>query len=781
MSRTDSTSWKVRRLLAMSPTEIVLRAAHRLLQRRGRARGPVAQRELVAPESVLGRRVAAGEAGAFVDGELESGRGRLLRGARDRASLARGLERLGVEPGETVRAAEAVLAGTLNAFGRTTVEVGPDPDWHADPVTGGRWPLVHWTVLDFRSERRLGDPRYVWEVNRHHHLVTLARAYALTGEARFAERVWRDMLSWVGSNPPLFGINWTSPLEVAIRLMSWTMAVDIVGHDGARDGDSAVLAASVSLQARHLSDNLSVYASSRNNHLIGEAVGLMAVGAKFPFLRGSSRWARRGKAILERELIAQVSADGVTREQAFQYETFVLEFALLGAAAAAALGTSLAPESVATIGRMSHFLGVVAGDSGAVPDVGDGDGGRAYELSSRAGRQAVGAAAAAALVTGGEVPGAAVGEDLEAAVWLFGADEALRAAPGPSGGGRREDGTASSFFPDGGYFVPAAGGHRGVIDCGPLGYLSIAAHGHADCLSLVTAHGGRWVLVDPGTCCYHRDRVWRDHFRGTAAHNTVTVDGLSQSEMLGPFMWGRRAKAEQLAWVSNAWFDYFEGAHDGYVRRAGVRHRRSVLFGKRGYWLVVDRLEGRGRHRVGATFQLAEGFVARGAPGGRRTGRLALEGPGPSTVEFAFWLPDGMGVELVEGRESPPAGWVSPAFGERRPAPAVMAEGVLELPVTLLFAIVCGGGEVQVRVDRAADVQAGGAAFEIAFPEGRDVVFAGDLEARGAGRGTWEFSGTVGFIAERAGRTVALGNGVRRWTRDGEDVAYERAADLLSD
>ena len=84
-----------------------------------------------------------------------------------------------------------------------------------------------------------------------------------------------------------------------------------------------------------------------------------------------------------------------------------------------------------------------------------------------------------------------------------------------------------------------------VMDAGPLGYLSIAAHGHADCLAFTLAVAGRAILIDPGTYCYHSEPEWRDYFRGTAAHNTVRVDGCDQSEIGGAFMW--LSLVEQIA------------------------------------------------------------------------------------------------------------------------------------------------------------------------------------------------------------------------------------------
>ncbi|MCK4409303.1 MAG: heparinase II/III-family protein, partial [Candidatus Eisenbacteria sp.] len=271
--------------------------------------------------------------------------------------------------------------------------------------------------------------------------------------------------------------------------------------------------------------------------------------------------------------------------------------------------------------------------------------------------------------------------------------------------------------------------------------------------------------------CYHRDALWRDHFRSTPAHNTVTVDGLNQSKMLGPFMWGRRARAEQIAWATTARFDYFEGAHDGYARVSGVRHRRSVLFGKRGYWLVVDHLEGEGRHRISATFQLARGF-SRGPGCG-----LAFASDDGRAVEFRTWLPGGMTTEILEGVDAPPRGWVSDGFGQKDAAPAVVAGGVVELPVTLLTAVIPFDGENAVAIDCLTGEWNGGAIFEITFPEGRDRVLLG---APGAALPDERFSGTLGFAAERESGRETVGLDVTEWTKAGSDVIHEPVVNILS-
>ena len=118
-----------------------------------------------------------------------------------------------------------------------------------------------------------------------------------------------------------------------------------------------------------------------------------------------------------------------------------------------------------------------------------------------------------------------------------------------------------------------------MVDCGPLGYLGIADHGHADALAITLSVAGEECLVDPGTWSYSQAPAWRDYFRGTSAHNTVRVDGVDQSVSGGRFMWLRKAQA-RIDRMPRSPGDFdFRGSHDGYLRLDDpVRHRRSVRF-----------------------------------------------------------------------------------------------------------------------------------------------------------------------------------------------------------
>ena len=102
-------------------------------------------------------------------------------------------------------------------------------------------------------------------------------------------------------------------------------------------------------------------------------------------------------------------------------------------------------------------------------------------------------------------------------------------------------------------------------DGGPHGYLSIAAHAHADALSVEVRYAGIDILADPGTYCYHGEREWRSYFRSTIAHNTAELDGRSQSSERGPFMWARHAQAREVEVIDDGDIARWTAEHSGYA------------------------------------------------------------------------------------------------------------------------------------------------------------------------------------------------------------------------
>jgi hypothetical protein len=598
-------------------------------------------------------------------------------------------------PAAYVAAADRLLAGVLRVFD-IEYRYTDTPAWNADPKTGRVAPLDFGKALDYRNEARVGDIKYLWEPNRHLHLVTIAQAYRLTGDARYLTGLQRLLDSWIDQCPYLRGPNWTSSLELGIRLINWSLAWQLIGGADSplfrsesgrtfRDRWSRAVFQHMHFIAGHFSRF-----SSANNHLIGEAAGLYVGATTWPLWPQAARWRRQARAELLREAHKQHTPDGVNREQAISYQQFVLDFLLLAGLAGRHNADEFPSGYWARLEKMCEFLGGVMDVRGNVPMIGDADDGYAVTLAPTADFCPYRSLLATAAVLFARPAFKAKARQFDdKSHWLLGdvgagAFAALDSTPA----------ALPRAFPQGGYYVLGVdldkpSEVRVVVDAGPLGYQRIAAHGHADALAFTLSIGGVEFLIDPGTYVYHTQRDWRDYFRSTAAHNTVRIDGQDQSVIGGSFMWLQHAHARCIAWEPGMTHDRFTGWHDGYRRLLDpLRHERELVFDKAARVLrVTDSMECRARHTVEQCWHFAEdvdvtvagdGAVVAQAAG--QQVRLATRGTHPVTVE------------MYRGQTSPKRGWVSRRFGHKQVATTVVWRSEINGTSRMETAIECSRG-----------------------------------------------------------------------------------------
>jgi len=502
--------------------------------------------------------------------------------------------------------ADQVMSDELSFFDRKQQFLGDPIDWHAD-WSAERHAAVKLSVLtDYRDFDRVGDCKLVWEPNRHHQLVVLARAYQVTGELRYAQKVVAVILNWIDANPVGYGMNWKSPLELGIRLINWVWALDYIRNAGVMDDDAwsrivdSIYVAQWDVQ-RHFSEG-----SSANNHLIGEAAGVFISTAFLPELPSSAEWHEASRAILENEILNQSFEDGCTREHAFGYQFFVLQFLSLSVLVAEKIGRPLSGAFTERMQTMYEFLADVSADTGSQPNMGDADNGYVLDLGELPDQADALLSVAAQIFGNDDFRGVGFSET---AYWLFGKTAVKE-------GGAKKN-LRSRAYEASGYYVlrsddaEVSADQRVsmVFDCAELGYGSIAAHGHADCLSFTLNIGDHEFLVDPGTYDYFSFPEWRQYFRKTEAHNTVVVDGECQSVSLGPFLWGNRANAKLLQWSDDAGQVLVSGQHDGYHRLEDpVTHTRSVALSKSdGSIVISDIFSCQKAHQVCRHFHVAAG------------------------------------------------------------------------------------------------------------------------------------------------------------------------------
>lgn len=514
--------------------------------------------------------------------------------------------------------------------------LGPErTDWHVDPVTGAPWPRGAWPSL-----RRLGrDPR----ATLARHRLQAQQLGALAGDPAALD----DVRSWIDENPPPMGLGWSSGLEVACRVVSLLRIADALR--GALDDElAAALRGALHAHGRYLARHPSLH-SSANNHRVAEAAALALLGTTD--LPDAARWARAGAEALREALPALVLPDGGGAEMAVRYQAFAMEWALV-ARCCAPLGDTLDERLAAGAAHLSALLD----PGGHAPAIGDDDGGvvLAQARDDRYVRSIAG------------LTGALLGRP-EAVPPGWRPDLRARLLGAPPFEGRAAP--ASRSFPVGGLTVLRSDRLHVVVDHGPLGWPALAAHGHADALALWVSVDGEPLLVGCGTFGYLGTGGWRRWLRGTGAHHTVLVGGLDSSRQDDdPFLWRSRARCTLESVTLGTSGGEVRARHDGYLRRLGVVHCRTVrVDGAR--LEVHDTLEGQGRQRVALPFHLPPGAVARAdGSGWDLDGRARLTAALPGDVVQRG--PD----------EAPGPGVVAPRPGERVSAPALWLSGAVELP-----------------------------------------------------------------------------------------------------
>ncbi len=610
--------------------------------------------------------------------------------------------------------ADELCAHRFRIFAYPPVNGGPQIAWRSDLVHGIASGLEHWSRIAYLDFSKVGDSKVVWEPNRHQHLVTLAQAYFVTGEERYAEECLRQFSDWLRDNPHPRGINWASSLEVAFRAWSWLWVLHLLLPSRALTGEFiAQLLFSIRQHANHIAANLSTYFSP-NTHLLGEGFALFSVGLVLPELQGGQAWAGDGRQILLAEIDKQVFSDGIHREQSTYYHRYAVEFFLSAAILAEQNGCPFPEHYHSRLKEMVAALAARSCPTGLDPIIGDADGGRVLALAPFDPRDLRPIIGLAATFYGLPEYANCLRNLPEEAFWLLGGERALarfKSLPKPSPAA-----ISRAFAASGQVLMHAAKGsheRKLLFDAGPQGMLA-CGHGHADALSIVCAADGQEWLVDPGTFSYTGSAAWRDFFRSTRAHNTLVVDGRDQADAVDVFKW-RNAPAVKLEqFITSPELDFACGSHTGYSRFGqAVCHRRSLLFVKPDYWVVCDDVEGTGEHDLEFFFHFHPGCeVAASTSGWVAEGktRFALLAAG---LPVAWELVSGRGPDAPGGIQ----GWYSRDYGHKQPAPVAVARARVKLPAQFYWLLL---PDPQPGCDFRYLGNGGG--VEVTFPRTRDRV-----------------------------------------------------------
>ncbi len=310
-------------------------------------------------------------------------------------------------------------------------------DWQLDWKSGARWSEGVW-YRDIRYGDRPGaDVKVPWELARMQHLPQLALAFRGTrsparqaAEGEPCRREFRNqVLDFVATNPPRFGVNWTLAMDVAIRVANWLVSWDLFRSYGATFDPEfeAVFARSVYEHARHVATNLEWNPHLVGNHYLANLVGLLFAAAYLERTRETDAWLALAVQELVKECAHQFCGDGSNFEASVPYHRLSGEMAAYATALVlglppgkrAALGeydlrafrsrpglergpialfdvaglpdpSPFPPEHFERLERMAEFAVHATRPDGRLVQVGDNDGGRFLRLEPPAGSEGEG-------------------------------------------------------------------------------------------------------------------------------------------------------------------------------------------------------------------------------------------------------------------------------------------------------------------------------------------------------------------------------------------------------
>ncbi|MEW6428827.1 MAG: alginate lyase family protein [Thermodesulfobacteriota bacterium] len=658
--------WYRNRLARMSPAEVLYRVAHKLAEQRDRKR--FRKQPPSCPygaETVLSPRLFGLQ-------------------PLDRQGLRAHLERCG---GKLIAMADAALANRIDVFG-IVHDFGDTIDYHLDVKTGRRWPLRFWAEVNIRDGFTVGGPKFVWETNRLYGLVPLGLAWRLTGEERYSGKIFSTLAEWLAANPYPHGVNWTSGIELGIRVANLLWAVSALEGRGIADEETELVNRFVWLHGRHLFRYPSKY-SSNNNHAIAEAFALFLIGVHFPGFVEAEKWLAFGRQVLDREGQRQILADGGSYEYTTTYLSFVFDFFLLYKLVCERNELPCAPGIDARLQRSCELIHALMDANGHVPNIGDQDSAVLvnFGMDNLTNFESI-------LNTGSALyrrPEFRRPSFPDMKTLLLLGDRAVVDPVTEVDASRGE--ARSRLFKESGLAVirdEFAG--REIVFTGnatPLGMPPLHAHGHLDALAVTLSAAGLEILVDPGTYLYHSGGVWRRYFRSTAAHNTIRINGADLTDQVADFMFGKpyritehslREEADRIVW---------QAGHDAYLRLAAPVScmRLAVVERGRGRVRMIDRLAGRGGYLVEQHFHFHPECSLELA-GNRAVVRR--EG-----IRVAMEFDPRLTIAAFRGSREPLLGWYSPSFNRLQSCWSLVgrveANGILELKTALGIEVPAAG------------------------------------------------------------------------------------------
>ncbi len=613
-----------------------------------------------------------------------------LSGLPDREAM---INLLGDQVGLLYEQGDEVISGKVRLFGGEPVPLVLNPPQ----------PASNWTNYERKGNLIGGqDIKYIWEPGRFGWAYTLAMAYHLSSDERYAEAFWHNCELFLSSNPAYLGLHWSSAQEVAIRIVALAFALQVfIKSRQATPARLDNIAKAIAIHAERIPPTLPYARSQNNNHLITEGLGLYTASALLPEHPLTRKWHELGWKWLQHAFRTQIDQDGTYIQHSTNYHRLMLQAALWAFAVnhSSFINEPIPEDITNRLQASTRWLWkLVDPESGRVPNLGNNDG--AYILPLTVcpyhDYRPIIYAAAITFFHSKLVP---QGSWCDMSNWLSSTiDTTQTGANFDSGREEKVKNPLTSLTPH-------------ILQNpknGSWAYFRVTRFhsrpAHADQLHLDLWWRGLNLAQDAGTYLYNAPPPWDNSLTSALVHNTVVVDGQEFMQRAGRFLyldWAQSVIIPSKPSPDES-YRYLIAEHNGY-RKIGIKHIRTATTYYDGHWEIIDSMTGPANSirtirlhwmlpdweyeilEMADKIRFPAYEICLRSPHGRISLQTSFipkfRNKQPQQVNFKLAR---AGVLLVgSGAIFPNAGWTSPTYGIKKPALAYIFEITDALPIVL--------------------------------------------------------------------------------------------------
>jgi len=575
-----------------------------------------------------------------------------------------------------------------------------DPiDWHIDFKSGYRWDNKTWYRKIKFGATKGADIKVPWELSRCYHFLTLGQAYFITGDEKYTKEFIYQFIDWVENNPIQFGVNWVCAMDVAIRACNWILSFLYFKNSKLINKEFLYeFIKNIFMHGLHIRKNLEKDPfSPKTNHYISNLAGLIYIGKFLDNLKFGKSLLDFAICELNKEVQHQVYDDGSSFEASTCYHRLVLELLFypvlfLTRSYKEFNGYNFKDTAVKIFGdvyikkifNMFEVLKYCLNPDGYMPQIGDNDNGRLHMFGYSKVLDATYLLQVASVFFNEssfkilDFNFIDSNKRKDEILWIFG-----------KAGSKiwdNLDGVSiksieSHAFLNSGWFIMRKNNNFLMIAAGQNGQCGNGGHAHNDKLSFELYVNGKNIIVDPGTYLYTASPEWRNKFRSTAYHNTISINNQEQNRFIKKnlFLLKNDSNVKIRGWTSNEHYDLLDAEHYGFTRfKNPIIHQRQIIFDKKNIRIYIkDIIKGKGKHLFEAFFHLNKNTEFE-QDNDDKLIVFKISG----NINFKLFTPNikELDFELIEC-------WISYGYGEKVKAPVLKYSNEVEAPFENLFII----------------------------------------------------------------------------------------------